>query len=493
MVLPTTIAHRLWSLGSSSPLDYGSSDFRRTPITIPPTSSAPPTPKNPSQSPAPSKIDKSPISSPNPSTFSSLNSTDSLSLSASNNLDNSSTSNKYSSPTLIQDSSSSTTTSISNSSSSSPNDYLNSSITINQNPERPVVSKRSLPKGCDLSKGEWIEDPNAPYYTNSTCGMIQEHQNCIKFGRPNLDFLKWRWKPDGCDLPLLDPAQFLELMRGKILAFIGDSLARNQMQSLMCLLSRVEYPKEISSSEENLTRMFYQSHNFTIWFFWSPFLIRAEQSNQTIYNFPYWNIYLDEPDPLWPSHLPNFDYVVLNTGNWYTRPTLFHLNRLLVGCHYCSIPNAPYMSMRRAHRRAFRTALNSISNAGKHGGFKGLTIVRTVSPSHFEGGEWNKGGDCVRTKPFRGKEAPNLEGLEKEMYKEQLKEFWKAKWEGSEMGLEFRLLDATKAMLMRPDGHPSRYGHSATEVLVMSNDCVHWCLPGPVDMWNDFLFRVLTI
>jgi len=61
----------------------------------------------------------------------------------------------------------------------------------------------------------------------------------MKYGRPNMDFLKWRWKPDRCELPLFDPNQFLELMRGKTLAFVGDSLARNQMQSLMCLLSQV--------------------------------------------------------------------------------------------------------------------------------------------------------------------------------------------------------------------------------------------------------------
>ncbi|XP_020590489.1 protein trichome birefringence-like 19 [Phalaenopsis equestris] len=367
------------------------------------------------------------------------------------------------------------------------NDKLNSSV------KKQIGRQRILQKGCDLSKGEWVQDPNAPYYTNSTCWMIQEHQNCIKFGRPNLDFLKWRWKPDGCELPLLDPAQFLEKMRGKILAFVGDSLARNQMQSLMCLLSRAEFPKEMPSTEENQTRMFYESHNFTIWFFWSPFLVRAAQSNHTLHSFPSWNLYLDEPDPLWPSLLPNFNFVVLNSGNWYTRPSLFHLNRTLVGCHYCPIPNPPYMSLRRAHRHAFRTALNTVA-AARRRGFKGLTVVRTVSPSHFEGGEWDKGGDCARTKPFRGgEEAPRLEGLEKEMYEEQLKEFWKAKWEGSEVGLEFRLLDATKAMLMRADGHPSKHGHSANEVMVMYNDCVHWCLPGPVDMWNDFLFQIIDM
>ena len=91
---------------------------------------------------------------------------------------------------------------------------------------------------CNLFSGEWVPNPEAPYYTNS-CYGIQEHQNCMKYGRPDIEFLKWRWKPDGCELPIFDPHQFLELVRGKSIAFVGDSVARNHLQSLMCLLSRV--------------------------------------------------------------------------------------------------------------------------------------------------------------------------------------------------------------------------------------------------------------
>ena len=92
---------------------------------------------------------------------------------------------------------------------------------------------------CDIFRGEWVPNPNAPYYTNETCWAIHEHQNCMKFGRPDTEFLKWRWKPNDCDLPIFNPAQFLELVRGKSLAFVGDSVGRNQMQSLVCLLLRV--------------------------------------------------------------------------------------------------------------------------------------------------------------------------------------------------------------------------------------------------------------
>lgn len=100
-------------------------------------------------------------------------------------------------------------------------------------------SNRRSQAPCDIFKGEWVPDPDAPYYTNETCSVIHEHYDCMKFGKPDLGFVNWRWRPDGCDLPRLDPARFLATMRGKSMAFVGDSLARNHMQSLICILTRV--------------------------------------------------------------------------------------------------------------------------------------------------------------------------------------------------------------------------------------------------------------
>jgi hypothetical protein len=62
------------------------------------------------------------------------------------------------------------------------------------------------------------------------------------YGRPDLEFLKWRWKPDGCDLPRFDQHKFFKVVTNKTLAFVGDSLARNHYQSLLCLLSKVRVP-----------------------------------------------------------------------------------------------------------------------------------------------------------------------------------------------------------------------------------------------------------
>ncbi|XBI08842.1 hypothetical protein VPH35_136517 [Triticum aestivum] len=101
---------------------------------------------------------------------------------------------------------------------------------------------RGVNGSCDIFKGEWVPDPGAPGYTNETCPVIHGHYDCMRYGKPDLGFVRWRWRPDGCELPRFDAARFLGAMRGKSVAFVGDSLARNQMHSLVCLLARAERP-----------------------------------------------------------------------------------------------------------------------------------------------------------------------------------------------------------------------------------------------------------
>lgn len=96
-------------------------------------------------------------------------------------------------------------------------------------------------KNCDLFQGRWIPDLGGSQYTNWSCRTIPESKNCFMHGRQDRDFLNWRWKPDKCDLPRFDPKTFLEIVRGKKLAFVGDSVARNHMESLLCLLSNVSF------------------------------------------------------------------------------------------------------------------------------------------------------------------------------------------------------------------------------------------------------------
>ncbi|CAA3026812.1 Hypothetical predicted protein [Olea europaea subsp. europaea] len=357
--------------------------------------------------------------------------------------------------------------------------------------EHVLVASKTLTekdqRNCDLFSGEWVPNPEGPYYTNMTCNAIEEHQNCMKFGRPDLGFLKWRWKPDACELPIFEPHQFLELVRGKSLAFVGDSVARNHMQSLICLLSKVVYPVDVSSPTDANKRHEYRAYHFNISIFSSPYLVRTVRTEPNDITRPF-NLYLDEYDESWTNQIEDFDYVIISAGQWFFRPTYFYLNHSLVGCLYCPETNITHFTSSFSYRHAFRTAFRAINTAKK---FKGITYLRTFAPSHFEGAQWDKGGDCARTRPLKRNETL-LEDFSSEMYSIQLEELKIAQEEGRRKnGSKFRLLDATTPMLLRPDGHPSKYGHWPVQNVTLANDCVHWCLPGPIDSWNDFLQELL--
>ena len=253
----------------------------------------------------------------------------------------------------------------------------------------------------------------------------------------------------------------------------------------------MEWPIDVSYTKDDyFMRWKYPSYNFTMAVYWTPFLVKAQQENSDgPTHTGLYNLYLDEFDEKWTSQIEDFDYVIINGGHWFYKPMVFYEKGKIVGCHYCLLENVTDLTMYYGYRKAFRTAfraLNSLEN------FKGVTFLRTFAPSHFENGIWNQGGNCLRTKPFKSNEA-RLEGTNMELYMIQLEEYKISQKKAKRNGLKFRLLDTTQAMLLRPDGHPSRYGHLPQENVTLYNDCVHWCLPGPIDTWSDFLLEMLKM
>lgn len=59
-----------------------------------------------------------------------------------------------------------------------------------------------------------------------------------------------------------------------------------------------------------------------------------------------------------------------------------------------------------------------------------------------------------------------------------------------------KMVDITTMAQARGDGHPNGYRRSRDKPADESpegrrNDCLHWCLPGPIDAWNDLLLHSL--
>ncbi|KAK1605654.1 hypothetical protein QYE76_029327 [Lolium multiflorum] len=324
----------------------------------------------------------------------------------------------------------------------------------------PAATSRTQGPGgnrssCNIFKGDWVPDHGAPSYTNETCPVIHGHYDCMRYGKPDLEFLRWRWQPEGC--------------------------------TRSCLLSRAERPVPWTNGGY-LYR--YERHGFTVADFWSPFLVRAAETDPdgpARNGAGLWSLHLDEPDPGWAAHVSKFDVVVVSAGSWFYRPSVFYERGRVVGCSGCLAPNVTDLTLRYSLRAAFRSALRAAVGASSG---TGTVVVRTVSPAHYENGTWNDNGDCVRTRPLRRGEW-EMERLQKEMRRIQVEEFAAAEVAARGKGVRMLLMDATEAMAMRPDAHPGKYRLWQPDKFRVSRDCVHWCLPGAMDVCNDMLLHML--
>ncbi|XP_074286687.1 xyloglucan O-acetyltransferase 3 [Silene latifolia] len=375
----------------------------------------------------------------------------------------------------------------------SPTPFLFSS-THDQLPHniRPLIKPKIFfeDDNCELFKGTWVPDLNVSHYTSTSCTTIPDSKNCFKHGRKDKDFLNWRWNPQSCELSKFDPKEFLQIVNGKNLGFIGDSVARNHIESLLCLLSQTETPTDVyKDSEDRFRTWYFPSSNFTLMIFWSKFLVKSEERMVNNSGTGSFNLHLDQVDQKWASKLPALDYAIISAAHWFFRQNYLYHQGKLIGCVYCNEPNVTELGLNYALRMSIREALKHI-NECKECKTGMLTFVRTFSPAHFENGAWNTGGTCNRTGPDSEEKAKER-SFELELGELQVEELERARKDASGLGSRkrFRALDVTRVMLMRPDGHPGE--HWGNKYMQGYNDCVHWCMPGPIDVWNDLLLAVM--
>ncbi|CAI5974559.1 unnamed protein product [Closterium sp. NIES-64] len=194
-----------------------------------------------------------------------------------------------------------------------------------------------VPADCDLYHGTWQPDLEPPLYTNNTCAAISQHQNCQGNGRPDSGYERWRWRPGGREecgaLPRFDAVEFMHVMRGKSVLFVGDSVARNHMESLICLLSQVETPHLRGS--KSLIRMVFPRAKLTIARIWSAWLVHESPDPppsalpSAPADLP--RLHLDRTGEKWWGGVERYDVVVLCTGHWFVKPALFVVGGRVVG------------------------------------------------------------------------------------------------------------------------------------------------------------------
>jgi hypothetical protein len=252
---------------------------------------------------------------------------------------------------------------------------------------------------------------------------------------------------------------------------------------------QVEAPTKVhSDTEDKFITWHFRSHNFTLMALWTKFLVEDSQReiNGTLVHLH--DVHLDKLDARLAANLHEIDILVVSSSHWFFGTKYLYDDGKLIGCIYCSEDNITSFSVVSVIQRVFRTALGYL-NSHRESRLK-LTVVRTATPSHFENGYWNTGGSCNRTGPV-GEGTAMTSTDEWGIRDVQVEEANRAQKEKIHKGgMNIEIIDTTKAMSMRPDAHPGI--HWDNQWVRGYSDCIHWCLPGPIDMWNELLLAVLT-
>ncbi|KAL2534398.1 Protein trichome birefringence-like 16 [Abeliophyllum distichum] len=350
--------------------------------------------------------------------------------------------------------------------------------------ERDVVAAISSKQGCNYNKGKWVIDDSRPLYSGFGCKQwLSSMWACRLTQRTDFEYEKLRWQPKDCRMEEFTGSKFLKRMKDKTLAFIGDSLGRQQFQSLMCMVTGGEERSDVLDvgKEYGLVKARgsvrpdgwayrFPSTNTTILYYWSASLCDLEPLDLSNPATDY-AMHLDRPPAFLNRFLHKFDVLVLNTGHHWNRGKL-NANRWIM--YVGGLPNSNRKIADIAGAKNF-TAYSIVrwvnSQLPKYPGLK--AFFRSISPRHFFHGDWNTGGTCDNTTPLSGG---------KEVLQDESSDHLAA---GAVNGTAVKLLDITALSELRDEGHISRYSIKATPGV---QDCLHWCLPGLPDTWNEILF-----
>lgn len=340
---------------------------------------------------------------------------------------------------------------------------------------------------CDVFDGNWVlDDLRYPLYREENCEFMSTQFSCLKNGRKDDIYQKWRWRPRDCMLPRFNSRRLLGRLTGKRLMFVGDSLHRNQWESLVCLLQSGATNKSVTK-EGSITTFHIFDYNATVEFYWAPFLVESNSDNPSMHSI------LDriiKPDSIYKHgvHWKGVDYLVFNSYIWWMNTSKM---KILKGESFDE-ESMEYDDILRptAYERVIRTWANWVDQNIDPNATS--VFFSSMSPIHYRSEDWNgpNGTNCaMETRPILDATGLPPSGTDKRLLGvvENVTE---------SMRMPVMILNITALSEYRKDAHASVYTIRQGKLISPEQqadpmkyaDCIHWCLPGLPDTWNELLY-----
>ncbi|KAK4277813.1 hypothetical protein QN277_015751 [Acacia crassicarpa] len=350
------------------------------------------------------------------------------------------------------------------------------------------------PEECDLFTGEWVFDNvTHPLYKEEKCEFLTAQVTCMRNGRRDTLYQNWRWQPRDCSLPKFKPRLLLEKLRGKRLMFVGDSLNRNQWESMVCMVNAANPSGNKTWYKTGSLAIFsIEDYNTTIEFYWAPFLVESNSDDPNMHSILN-RIIMPESIHKHGVNWKDVDYLIFNTYIWWMNTFTMKVLRGSFdegSTEYDDVPRPI------AYDRVLKTWSKWVDDNINPNRTK--VFFTSMSPLHIKSEDWNNpdGIKCAKeTTPVLNTTTPPEVGTDRRL-------LVIANNVTQSMKVPVHFINITTLSEFRKDAHTSVYTIRQGKMLTPEQqadpttyaDCIHWCLPGLPDTWNEFLYaRIISM